>query len=176
MCEGLVEVALIFHSTCVVWTLLPLREGTFCLVEDPESSRLGEVLEDPSAPPATEGLLLSGAAARKMRSSAWIWSEELGSCRHQSVSTQQAQVEQTKRERVSHSFCCFLSSREVVREENLLRVFTFSAVRSSGSTDLRVVGLSIFSPFKTMQKRGQIKLKNHPNIFSGKLLNALQCF
>ncbi len=34
------------------------------------------------------------------------WSEELGSCRHQSVSTQQAQVEQTERERVSHSFCC----------------------------------------------------------------------
>jgi len=34
------------------------------------------------------------------------WSEELGSCRHQSVSTQQAQVEQTERERVSHSVCC----------------------------------------------------------------------
>lgn len=34
------------------------------------------------------------------------WSKQLGSsCRHQSVSTQQAQVEQTERERVSHSFC-----------------------------------------------------------------------
>lgn len=30
MCEGLVKVALVFHSTSVVWTLLPLREGTIC--------------------------------------------------------------------------------------------------------------------------------------------------
>lgn len=62
------------------------------------------------------------------------------------------QQQQQQKNLVSKNRAKLTQPQRSCPRSNLLRVFTFSTVRSSGSTDSSVVGLSVFSPSKNDAK------------------------